>query len=546
MGTRGIGAKPVRKSEKAKGRTRKKPWEKAGLSRAERVIAFGETLIITSGIHAGRRFKFRPWQREIVAALYATDEGKRIVRQGLVSLPRKQGKSALASILALCHLAGPEAEQRGQVYSAATDKEQAGLILDEMIAFILADAELSDRIIIRAHNKTLEDVVTGSRFRSLPADGRKAHGLSPSFVVCDEVAQWHGRRGRDLFEALETGMGARAEPLLLTISTKSGDPTSLMSELVAYGEKVISGDISDPAFHATIYSAPDDADPWAEETWFACNPALGDFRSLEDVRDAAEKAKRMPSKESGFRLLFLNQAYSEVSGIISGPDWRACHSDFDVRELHGKECFFGLDLSSTTDLTALAAFFPNSGHLLNWFWVPEDGLDDAEIRDGVPYALWRKQNLLEAIPGRVIDHDFIARRIGEIASDFNVVGCAYDRWKVKELLKKLDEAGVKIPLEPWGQGYKDMGPSLDAFEIAVLQQKLKHPSHPVMTWNVSNARAMTDPHGSELRKPVKNRSTGRIDGMVAALMACGFAARTAPKKPSVYRSRGLITVGAAA
>lgn len=539
MGLRGPGAKATAKGDKGvKPRRRVEPWAKAGLSRIERVIAFVESLKITAGSHAGRKFILRPWQRAIVEAIYRVDEnGRRIVRQALICVPRKNGKTALAAALALCHLVGPEAEARGQVFSAASDRKQAALIFREMLAMARLNSAIWERLIPREHNKTLEDVETGSFYEALSSDARKAHGLSPSFVVCDELAQWHGR---ELFDNLSTGGGARVEPLIVVISTKSPDPNHVMSELVRYGEQIRDGDIADPSFHATIYAAGAKDDPWSEETWRNCNPALGDFRSLEDMRIAAEQAKRLPAREPSFRLLFLNSAIDAASRFLNGADWRACGGTIDVKALQGKRCILGLDLSSTTDLTALAAFFPETGDLLTWFWSPAENLEEAERRDHVPYQLWARQGLLETTPGRAIDKSFVVHRMGEIAADFKVEAVAYDRWGMTELRRIMADEGIKLELVEWGQGWKDSSPALDAIEILVLQKKLTHGNHPIMNFCVANAVALSNPAGG--RKLAKDRSTGRIDGLQAAAQAIGLAARTPPKKPSVYEGRGLLTL----
>lgn len=540
MGLRGPGAKPVGKRAKAESdKPKRRPaWQKRGLSRAERVIAFIEGLKITAGAHAGRKFKLRDWQRDIVRGIYATDaNGKRMVRQALCAVPRKNGKTQLCAALCLAHLAGPEAEARGQCFSAAADRDQAALLFREMLALIEADEDLADRIIVRHFNKSLEDSETGSTYQALSSDARKAHGLSPSFVVCDELAQWHGR---ELYDNLLTGTGARAEPLVVTISTMSADATSVMSELVAYGRDVLAGEVEDPSFHATIYSADEKADPWDEATWFACNPALGDFRSLDEMRTAAAQAQRLPAREPSFRLLYLNQPIDATARFIAGRDWRACAAE--PGDLLGQRCYLGLDLSATTDLTALVAFFPDSGHVRAWFWAPRDGLEDAERRDHVPYQLWARQGFLEATPGRAIDKRFVVHRLGEIVQDFDVQALAFDRWKMDEVQRYMSDEGVKLTMEPWGQGYRDMTPAIDALETAILQGTLRHPSHPVLDWCLSNAVTMTDPAGN--RKLVKDKSRGRIDGAVALSMAVGVAARTPVKKPSVYASRGLVAVGA--
>ncbi len=295
MGLRGPGARKVPKTdaEDKPKRVKKPAWEKRGLTRAERVVRFIEQLKITAGAHAGKSFILRPWQGEVIEALYATNEdGKRKVRQAVLTWPRKQGKTALAAALALCHLCGPEAEQRGQVFSAAADRAQESLLFNEMKAMVLADEGLSERIVIREHNKTLEDRETGSIYMALSSDSNTKHGLSASCIIYDELAQ---APNRDLYDVLRTSTAARAEPLLLVISTMSADPHHIMSELVDYGSKVNDGTVDDPTFYACIYTAPMDADPWAEETWYAAilplaTPKLG----RDEINGIA--AQRIPAR----------------------------------------------------------------------------------------------------------------------------------------------------------------------------------------------------------------------------------------------------------
>jgi Phage terminase-like protein, large subunit len=307
MGLRGPGAKPIKKPSAASIEALEAmPWVAEGLSRVDRVVAFLEALPVTTGSLAGTLFQVRPWQREFLEAIYATDEaGRRPVRTAVLSMARKNGKTGLAAGLALCHLAGPEAEQRGQVYSAANDRAQAALIYNEMAAIIERVPYLEARISLRRHAKEMEDLgQTGSVYAALSADVPGKHGLSPSFVVYDELGQ---APKRDLFDALDTAMGARADPLMLVISTQAADDLAPLSELIDYGQRVQSGEIDDPSFHLTLYAAPADADPWSPETWALANPALGDFRSLEDVARQAAQAQRIPSKEAAFRNLILNQ-----------------------------------------------------------------------------------------------------------------------------------------------------------------------------------------------------------------------------------------------
>lgn len=330
---------------------RDESWNDPTKTRGERVIAFCETLKVTSGIHAGRNFKVRPWQADFIRAVY-DPWGKwslRLVRTALLTMPRKNGKTTLAAALALAHLVGPEAEPRGQVFSAAADRLQAGLLFNELEAMILADKGLASRCSVRRFTKDIEDQVTGSKYAALSSEAYSKHGLSPSMVVYDELAQ---APDRELFDVLTTGMGGRKEPLMLVISTQASEPHHVMSELTDYGRKINSGEIKDSSFAATIYAAPEDADPFDKKTWAACNPALGDFRSYEDMVINARRAQRMPSFENTFRLLYLNQPVPNDAGFIAPAEWEACNSAIP-ENLDGRKCWAGLDLSETRDLTSL-------------------------------------------------------------------------------------------------------------------------------------------------------------------------------------------------
>lgn len=531
MGARGPGAKPVGKGKGAvAARPGKALWQRKGLSRADRVIAFIESLKITSGEHAGKPFILRPWQRDIVKAIYGPvgENRRRLIRQALLTIPRKNGKTGLAAALCLVHLVGPEAEQRGQVYSAAADRDQAALIFREMEAMLLADSELAARVNIQRFAKRIEDSETGSVYQALSSDARKAHGLSASCVIYDELAQ---SKDRHLYDNLLTSTGARAEPLFLVISTQSSDPHHVMSEIVGYGQQVLEGIISDPSFLPVIYAAPMDADPWDEAVWYACNPALGDFRSLDEMRSFAESAKRIPAKESVFRALYLNQPVDADQRFISSADWEACAGAVDPEALRGRPCWAGLDLSSTTDLTALVLYFPHdNGAILPFFWVPGDRLAEREDRDRVPYRTWAAQGHIEPTQGRAIDKLAIVRRLAELQSRFDIQGIAYDRWRIEDLKKLLADEGIESPLVDWGQGFRDMGPAVDALEALILDARLRHDRHPVLTWNVSNAVVTTDPAGA--RKVAKDKAIERVDGLVALVMAVGLAARE--PEPVVY------------
>lgn len=563
MGLRGPGAKPVRR--KVRGRPLKtgassnysdpmhadgageggepvRAWQAKGLARWQRVVVFIEGLKITSGIFAGQNFRLRPWQKKIIRRIYRTAgrPAMRLVRLALLTIARKNGKTELAAALALCHLAGPEAEPRGEVYSAATDRAQASRIFRELEAFIFADADLSARCNIQRFAKRIEVLAgpgSGSEYVALSSDATKAHGLSPSFVVADELAQW---RGRELFDNLRTGVGARAEPLIVVISTKSADPLSVMSEQVDYGRQVMAGVIDDPTTFAAIFEVPLPETPEEaarqlvdEKLWKLANPALGDFRSLEEMRDAAAKARRIPAQENAFRNLYLNQAVEADDRPLPAVEWQACGAAVDPATLAGRPCWAGLDLSSTTDLTALVLYFPyDGGAVLPFFWVPGDRLDEREERDKVPYRTWHRLGLIEAPAGRAIDQNAIVRRLAEIVAIFDLRGLAYDRWRIEALLKLLADEGIELPTEPFGQGYADMGPAFSALETAMLNRALRHGGHPVLTWCASNTRITTDPSGA--RKVAKDRCREKVDGIVALVMAMGLHAKQAPEAPGPF------------
>jgi len=519
MGLRGPGAKPMKKADKAAAEPLEAlPWEAEGLARVERVVAFLEALPITSGALAGTMMVVRPWQRDFLEAVYGVADGViRPVRTAVLSMPRKQGKTALAAGLALCHLSGPEAEQRGQVYSAANDRAQASLIYNEMAAIIERVPFLDARISLRRHAKEMEDFENGSVYAALSADVPGKHGLSPSFTVYDELGQ---AAKRDLLDALDTAMGARAEPLMMVISTQAADDLAPMSELIDYGLRVTAGEIDDPSFHLTHYAALDDADPWSPETWALANPALGDFRSLDDVARQAAQAQRIPSKEAAFKNLILNMRVAAETRFLPASEWKACGADLRP-DLDGKVCWLALDMAATRDLTALVAVFPDDDgtvDVMAQFYLPADGLADRGERDRVPYTVWRDQGFLTATPGAATDPRFIAATVAQLCSRFKVQALAYDRWRIETFKMALAEEGVTdLEMVEHGQGYRDMAPAVDILERMVAERKLRHANNPILTWNIGNAVVTTDPAGN--RKLDKSRATGRIDGAVALAMA---------------------------
>ncbi|QGA56251.1 terminase large subunit [Brucella sp. 2280] len=530
MAIRGIGAKPL--SERGKLDERPvKPWEEPGLTRAGRVIAFLEDLPITAGKLAGSKMQLRPWQRDFIEDVYAEDgEGHRPVRTAVLSMARKNGKTQLAAGLALCHLMGPEAEPRGEIYSAALTRDQAAKLFQEMVAILQAHPELDDRANIIRFNKQIEVLFgdgAGSIYAALSADAGSKMGLSPSFVVYDELGS---APNRDLFDALDTATGARDNPLMVCISTQAAADHHVFSELIDYGLKVQAGDIEDPSFHLTLYAAPQDTDPWSREAWLAANPALGDFRSLDDVQRQAAQARLVPSKESAFRNLILNQRVSAVSRFIHKAEWDRCKEAPDLKALEGRECYGGLDLSGSRDLTAFVLVFPSddrSFDVLCQFFMPEANIVERSNEDRVPYDLWARQGFITLIPGSTIDPSFVAQYIMQATQKYAVQAVAYDRWRIEDLKRELGLFGGDVPLEPFGQGFKDMSPAVDTLERHVAEKLLRHGSNPVLNMCAANGVVTRDPAGS--RKLDKSKATGRIDGLVALAMALQIAGRFEPE-----------------
>lgn len=538
MGLRGKGAKPKHlqvvdsgqqalfSPEEGRPMRRDLPWEVPGLSRLDRVVAFLEDLPITQGSLAGQKLRIRPWQRQFLASVYAEDEaGERPVRTAVLSMPRKNGKTQLVAGLALCHLIGPEAESRGEVYAAANDRFQSGKTFNEIVAILDNHPELDARVNVTKFRKEIE-VLTGagkgSIFAALSADVAGKHGLSPSFIVYDELGQ---APKRDLYEALDTAMGARDNPLMCVISTQAADDHAVMSELVDYGLKVNAGEIEDPAFHLTFYGAADGDDPWSYDTWAKANPALGDFRSLKDVERQAAQAQRMPAAEHGFRNLILNQRVSAHVRFIARAEWDA-NAGQPRPDLDGRPCYAGLDLSASRDLTAFVLVFPDEAggfDVLARFYLPEANLHEKSEADRVPYDVWARQGWLTAIPGAVVDPSFVAQDIAEAAAQYDLQGLAYDRWRIEDLKRELNALGAVLPLKEFGQGFRDMAPAIDLLERLVAEAKLRHGANPILTMCAANAVIERDAAGN--RKLAKHKSTGRIDGLVALAMALAASGR---------------------
>lgn len=529
------------------------PWLKEGLTRAERVIAFIEELPITKGILADTQMKLEEFQLEFIREIYdrLTPEGRRVVRQALLSIARKNGKTGLIVGIALAHLVGPEAENRGEIGSAANDREQAALVFDEIEAIIERVPWIESITNVQRFKKLIE--VTGdppggkgrgSVYEALSSDAKTKHGASPSLWIYDELAQ---SLKRELLDTLQTSQGGRAEPLGIVISTQSALASHPMSELVDYAENVNAGTIDDPTFVGRVYASPEGCDLMDREAWQASNPALGIFRDETDLETLARRAQRMPSFESAFRNLYLNQRVDAVERAINRADWEACRELVELEELLGLKCYGSLDLGSVSDLCAFSLVWPQMMASWTWQWVPKERIRERVERDRVTYDVWERAGDIIATPGRARDTKAIMRKVIWACDKFDVQAIAYDRWRIEDLIKDLDDDGIGVrnlddwdpaerrwkrsgdglPLIPHGQGFKEMAPAFDHFETALMEHLLKHGGNPVMRWQASNLIVEKDDAGN--RKPSKRRSSDKIDGIVSLIMAVGLAMSVKPE-----------------
>ncbi|WP_246755777.1 terminase large subunit [Bradyrhizobium neotropicale] len=501
-----------------------------GKRRAQNIINFIERLTVPSGKGQGKAFKLLPWQKKFIRDIYEPhrSDGRRAVRRAILSMARKNGKTALIATIALAHLVGPEAIIHGEIYSAANDRDQAAIVFKFARQIVELEPELRDEIEVVPSTKTMIGRRTGSVYRAISAEAGTKHGYLPSVVIYDELAQ---AKNRVLYDVLDTAFGARDEPLFITISTQSNDPEHVLSKLIDDG---LSG--VDPAIVCHLYAADDDCDLGDQKQWRKANPALGQFRDFEDLATAIRKAQRMPAEEPKVRNLFLNQRVAPIAALISRVEWMACAGQVQLRE--GDEVYLSLDLSSVVDLTALVVgSVADPAMVVPYFWKPREHLHEHSNRDfgsdSHRYAEWADAGHLKVSPGRSIDPVVIAGFIAELTQRYRVRGLAYDRWRINDLLREFDRIGLQayedgqkgdgLRLVPWGQGFKDMGPAIDALELAIVERKLVHPSNPVMNWNMANAVAVIDPAGN--RKLDKDKARFRIDGAVALAMLMGLRSR---------------------
>jgi phage terminase large subunit-like protein len=498
--------------------------QERGLTRAERNIAWIEsTLRVPEGKLVGKPIVLREWQRQALVGIYDSP-----TRRAIISFGRKNGKTGLAACLLLLHLVGPEAQANAQLFSAAQSREQASILFALAAKMVRMSPELSQYVIIRDTAKQLACAELGTLYRALSADASTAYGLSPAFVVHDELGQVKGPRS-ELYEALETAAGAQESPLSIVISTQAPTDADLLSVLIDDAKRG-----EDPTTKLYLYSAELTLDPFSDDAIKQANPAFGDFQNAAEVRSQAESARRMPSREAAYRNLVLNQRVNMTNPFIAQSVWTACGGEVDREALAMGSVYIGLDLSARNDLTAIVAVAKDHDgvwHVEPHFFAPKIGVAERAHKDRVPYDVWAKDGFIELTEGASIDYEAVAIWLAEYCSTRNVKRINFDRWRIDILKAELARIGANLPLEPCGQGFKDMTPALDALESELSNANIRHGNHPVLTMCAANAVATSDAAGN--RKLDKSKATGRIDGMVALAMAIGGAAQSVeePKRP---------------
>lgn len=471
---------------------------------------------VPEGALVGQSVKLRDWQRKEIKKIY---DNPRRTRRAILSFGRKNGKTALAAFLLLVHLCGPMAVENSTMYSAAQSREQAAILFTLAAKIVRISPILSQYVGIRDTAKELYCEGLGTKYKALSADATTAYGLSPVFIVHDELGQVRGPRS-ELYEALETATGAQAQPLSIIISTQAATDNDLLSILIDDAKLA-----EDPRVTVSLYTADPEDNPFVEETIRKANPAFGDFQNAEEVLAMAEDARRMPARENEYRNLILNQRVESHSPFISRAAWEACKGEVPDDWSDMEEIYCGLDLSETTDLTAyiIVGRKDNKYYVRPIFWLPEEGLRERSMADRVPYDVWAKKEKLMLSPGPVIEYEWVAEEIRDIYEGEEIDATAFDRYNFKHLKPWLEKAEMyDEDIErfiPFGQGYVSMSPALRELESLILAKRIVHDDHPVLNMCMSNAVVRKDPAGN--RKLDKAKSKGRIDGAVSLIMAIG-------------------------
>ena len=508
---------------------------------ADFAVMFIQSLCHSTGIWDRRPFLLLEWQEKIIRDIFGTIKanGYRQFNTAYIEIPKKNGKSELAAAVALFLLCA-DGEHRAEIYGCAADRNQAKIVFDVAVAMIRLCPSLEKRVKISASQKIIEYLPTNSKYQVLSADVANKHGFNTHGVIFDEL---HTQPNRKLYDVMTQGSGdARMQPLYFLITTAGNNTESICYEVHQKALDIIEGRKVDPTFYPVIYGASESEDWTDPKVWEKANPSLGETITIDKVMAACESAKQNPGEENSFRQLRLNQWVKQSVRWMPMDKWDACNFPVDEDELEGRVCYGGLDLSSTTDITAFVLVFPPTDEddkyvVLPYFWIPEDNLDLRVRRDHVPYDVWEKKGVLQTTEGNVVHYGYIENFIESLGERYNIREIAFDRWGAVQMVQNLE--GMGFTVVPFGQGFKDMSPPTKELMKLVLEKKIAHGGHPVLRWNMDNIFIRTDPAGNI--KADKEKSTEKIDGAVATIMALDRAIRCGNDTgESVYDTRGLL------
>lgn len=489
------------------------------ITRGQAVIDWIEAYcIIPEGKDVGKPVRLRPWQKKDIKKIYDNPAG---TRRALLSFGRKNGKTALSAFLLLAHLCGPVSVPSSQLYSAAQSRDQASILFNLAAKMVRMSPDLSTYMTVRDTKKELLCPELGTIYRALSAEASTAYGLSPVFIVHDELGQVKGPRSQ-LYEALETATGAQEAPLSIVISTQAPTDGDLLSILIDDAKAA-----NDPRVVLSLHTADEDLDPFSKKAIKQANPAFDDFMNAAETLAMAEDARRMPSREPEFRNLILNQRVEMNSPFISKSLWEDGVSEL-LDDFRGYPVFMGLDLSEVRDLTActMVAVVDGKFQTRTVFWLPGHELAAKAAADRVPYDLWAKEGYLTTINAKSIEYSYIAEYLRGVFDTHDVHSVAFDRWNFRHFRRSLVDAGfseeeIESKFVEFGQGFQSMSPALRDTESAILNGKLLHDNNPVMNMCAANAVVQSDPAGN--KKLTKAKSSGRIDGMISLVMAIAMA-----------------------
>lgn len=524
---------------------------------ADRAIGFFEDVLkLNGGEYEAKPFLLAPWQAFVVGSIFGwyTQDGFRRFSIAYIETGKGSGKSPLAAGIGLYGLTA-DGEQRAEVYAAATKRDQAQILFRDAVSMVNLSPMLQSRLVQSGRDEKVWNLfypATNGFFRTIASDEGQS-GPRPHIGLIDEV---HEHTTATVVEMMLAGRKSRRRALVLMITNSGSDLNTVCGQYHELGIKVCRGELVNDAIFAFICALDEGEDPFKDEAcWPKVNPSL-DYKAHGQtdgipgrryLREQVHTARGVPAKEAVVRRLNFCQWTQAASPWIGWDVWKDALERVPLSLLRERPAVAGLDLSSTTDLTAFVLlFYPTVAdphwRVMPYFWIPDHDIEDREERDRVPYSVWIKDKWLETTPGRAISKLHVLRRLQKICSYFQVLKIAYDRWRIEDLQQLMVEHGIELPpLEKFGQGYQDMGPAVDEFErrllgivemdddgtpVATEVETLRHDGNPVMTWCAGNAVTTSDPANN--RKVDKTKARGRIDGIVAGLMATGISAGGRP------------------